>query len=73
MFKVLGKSIWKGLKDTGRLVGSAALVAGLGVASDPTAMAAAWAALGPSAPIAVMVINFAARTALDAYKHRDQV
>jgi hypothetical protein len=67
--KVLGKSILKGLKITGKVAGSAALVAGLGALADPAALGAL-VALGPYGPLAVIGINFVANTVLDAYKHR---
>jgi len=72
MFKVIGKSLFKALKDTGRVAGSAAAVAGLLVLADPVQMAAAWAVIGPAAPFAVLAINFGARAGLDALKHRDK-
>jgi hypothetical protein len=69
--KVLGKSVWKAFKSTGRVVGSAAAVAGLVVLSDPEALTPVWVAVGPWGPLAVIGVNFIAKAALDAYKHRN--
>jgi hypothetical protein len=71
--KVVGKSIGKAFKDVGIVIGSAAAIAGLTVAQDPSILAPIAAALGPYGALAILVIPWAARAAQDAIKHRDKI
>lgn len=70
MFKVIGRSVWKGLRDTGIVIGTAAATAGLIAAQDPEVLAPLAVSLGPYGAIALFVVPWAARAALDAIKHR---
>lgn len=68
MFNVVLRSIGKGLKATGILAGSAAVLAAGTALASPEAIGALF---GPGGAIAVVVINLVGRTIQDAMKHRD--
>lgn len=70
---VVGKSIGKAFRDVGIVIGSTAAIAGLTIAQNPEVIAPIGAALGPWGTFALLAIPWAARTAIDAIKHRDKI
>ncbi len=66
------KSIWKGLRDTGIIIGSGGAIAGLAIAQSPEALSPLALALGPYGAIALFLVPWAAKAAQDAIKHRDK-
>jgi hypothetical protein len=70
--KVVAKSVGKALRDFGVTVGVGAAVAALTLAGDATVLAPVATALGPWGAILLLVGPIAAKTGLDAIKHRDK-
>ena len=71
--KVIGKSIWKALRDVGITVGTASAVVALTVVAEPVTLAPLVAAL-PSAggTLLILLVPLVAKAAIDAIKHRDK-
>lgn len=70
--KVVGKSVLKALRDFGVTVGVASAVTALTLAGNPEVLAPVATALGPWGAILLIVGPIAAKTGLDAIKHRDK-
>jgi hypothetical protein len=71
--KVVGKSILKGLRDTGIVLGTVAGTAALVAGSNPEVWAPVAGAIGGTGGAAVLVLApIFMKSLLDAWKHKDK-
>lgn len=71
--KVFGKSLVKGLKTTGTVLGVVAATAALTAGLNPEVWVPIAATLGPAGPVLLITAPLAVRTLLDMIKHRDKI
>jgi hypothetical protein len=69
---VIGRSLWKALKQTGITVLTVGATAAGVALTNPELMAPIWASTGPVAPVALIVLSILGQTIVDAVKHKDQ-
>ena len=73
VFKVIGKSVGKALKDVVITVASVGALAGLTALADPAVLAPIIAAApGPVGVLVLLVVPVVVKAAKDAIKHRDK-